>query len=293
MVGYTLTNRGRKEFSIFLITKDDLKEYKIDFENQYYPQTVSSFFDEVSEKLVLSGVYTEKTRLKLKVNPKRGLFFSDINLEDFSGSEIKYYPLLEEENDLLKYEHSITEFRKLGNGNYQFLGTCKSCEISSPRNNNTKFVKNNENVKMTDLVDHCNFKSLLLWTMSPSGELVQKDILRRNAVLSNFGKDYTYVLSDDYAFLFYFTKITKAESKKYRVKAPRLNYLTKVITINPQGEIVSDQVIPLSKESKFTLEDLSAIVYGGKIIFGGKVNQKVIKLKREFSFGGIDLEDLK
>jgi len=287
LIGFISKKRQKDAYKIFHITKDITKEYAIKLKDKYHPTSVTSFYDKEKKKLILSGFY--KT---YKKRNQAGIFYQELDLVTASFSEIKYQPFSSKEQ--LKHKYSITEFRKLSNGNYQFLASNKVCALDTP-SDTSQPKRYNEKLREEERLTHCSYNQIIFWTSDKEGNLIDRFIYDRKIGLFYNKIGYTFLPDGDNTYLF-FIMDGKEEKRSFRKKNLfDLFFDLKLIHINEKGEVISDKTLPLAEHGKYLIEDVLAFTHNNKMIFGGRIQKfnqgiKEIYGKKSLIFGNVELD---
>ncbi len=288
MIGFISKKRQKDAYKIFHITKDITKEYGIKLKGKYHPTSVSSLYDKEKNKLVISGFY--KT---YKNKNQAGIFYQELDLAASSFSEIKYQPFSSIEQ--LEHKYSITKFKKLSNGNYQFLAFSKVCALDSP-SGTSQPKRYNEKLREEEWPTHCVCNQIIFWTTDKKGNLIKRHIYDREITMGYNTIGYTILPNGDNTYLFF---VMDGEEEKRSIRKHNIFDMffdLRLIHIDDKGEIVSDKILPLSERGKYLIEDVLAFINDDRMIFGGRIQKfnqgiKDIYGKKSLIFGSMELEE--
>ena len=204
LIGFTSKKRQKDAYKVFHITKDITKEYAIELKGKYHTTSVYSFYDKEKEKLVLSGFY--KTYNK---KYQAGIFHQELDLSTSSFSKIKYQPF--SSKDQLEHKYSITEFRKLSNGNYQFFASSKVCALE-PQSGMSPPYRYNEKLREEEWPIYCFCNQIIFWTTDKDGNFIKRYIYDREIRMEYNTMGYTLLPDGDSTYLFFVAEGKRTKS---------------------------------------------------------------------------------
>lgn len=282
LIGFISKKRQKDAYKIFHITQDNTQEYSINLKDKYHPTSVFIFYDQEKEELVITGIYKAYNK-----KYQAGIFYQELDLVTSKFSKVKYEPFAQK--DQLEHRYSITEFRELSNGNYQFLASSRKCLLDG-KSGMSAPERNNEKLRDEEWPTHCFCNQIIFWITDKQGNFIKRNIYDREIKMAYNTVGYTLLSDGDSTYLFF----VMDGKKDKKAKLNRNNFDLKLLHIDAQGNVISDKIILQSKNMEYLIEDILAFFHEEKIIFGGRIqkfNQSIFYGKKYFIFGNVKVED--
>lgn len=302
------TLRRNYEYKIFHITKDDQKEYEINLKEDLYATSLDLIPNPESQIVNLVGLYKGSKFKKIE-----GIFSFDINTNTKEISPISYTSFSLEENFFFnrikrvpyskkigkRAIYSITDTKRLSNGNLQCIVECRDARFRAKVNSNENLIINyglEYRLPYFDEIHSAIFQELVFITLDPKGNLLNTAVIERTFPSNDF-PGYSINYKGDKVYVVINSKISEREATKYNVKKSWYHMYTKLVSINEHGKITKDQLLFTTRENDqmILFNKIMSFIKDDHLILGGvtspvgKNRPKSERKKVHFLFGKLKL----
>ncbi len=296
--GYVINGKknDNREYKIFHVTKELQREVKLDFSLDYFISSVDLLLDSEKNKAKVVGAYSNKETGKLK-----GVFYGEMT-EGKEGIDVDYYHEFDfsqsniAKRDLRKkkYTISLSELRMYDSNNIQLL-----IELRGPKHNkssSSNYQRTIHDYGQSVYYAHTrHLYSMIFCLLNKKGELMNSIFLERDQWV-NDKKGYAFCNFKKETYIFFDTKLTKEEAKKYHLQHAYFDTLTKYVIIGKNGELVNENILFRSSDSKMNFNDIMAFTINNSLYIGGKNSNyefKIIDTEAVYNFGTVKVDKLK
>jgi hypothetical protein len=286
-VGGKSKNLPRYHYSIFRITKDDMKEFKIDIkDDNLAPVDIAMYFpDKGTSEMIVSGFYTDTERR----SGIKGLFYasgnskggiSTVKINEFDADFLDDFAT---EKDIkkdrgLNMNYNIDDFIHFSDGSIGF--------IAEQYYVTTHTYTDSQGRRQTTYHYHSN--NILIPRFSADGKLLNTQKIKKNFTSSSsIITSYSIAVANDKIYLIFNDFKSRDERKdmadKKGKKGKRKWRYTDLVVLSTDGDILYNETLFNSNEIDLTFIP-SMCEYSSDVIILGSLGRK------EYAFGTIKIK---